>query len=94
MVRTTWATSVSSLWSPHLPTARALPSKGSIQCYTAPGLAKAFLSQEQGESSMAVIWLNPLNFGGQLWPRKGQWLARVPNSQQLSARPQGPPDCC
>lgn len=27
----------------------------------------------------------------QLWPRKGQWLARVPHSQRLSARPKAPP---
>lgn len=26
----------------------------------------------------------------QLWPRKDQGLARVPKSQQLSARPKGP----
>lgn len=33
---------------------------------------------------------HPFILSGQLWPRKGQWLAQVPNSQQLSTRPKGP----
>lgn len=92
MVRTTWATSASSPWSPHLLTAKTLANKGSIRCYTAPGLVKVFLGRERRESSMAVTYLEvhlaqPSQFQG---TTVAQWLARTPNSQQLSARPQGP----